>query len=219
MSSHQTMRTTATLDGRTARRLETRRKVLTAATDLFAERGYAATTMDEVADAAGVSKGALFYNFDSKQALFADILDQATGRLVEVQTEAVQGRSGWAALEHLGRALIVAVDESPALIQLLVMEVFRDGRPWTPQLRDIRSRLLAPMTATLLQVREERLDEAPTNPPEVAEAVAMAMFGALCFAALDRQAFAPARTTDDMADVLFTVIAGLRPGSRPTRDR
>lgn len=219
MSSHQTMRTTATLDGRTARRLETRRKVLAAATDLFAERGYAATTMDEVADAAGVSKGALFYNFDSKQALFADILDQATGRLVEVQTEAVQGRSGWAALEHLGRALIVAVDESPALIQLLVMEVFRTGRPWTPQLREIRSRLLAPMTATLLQVREERLDEAPTNPPEVAEAVAMAMFGALCFAALDRQAFAPARTTDDMADVLFTVIAGLRPGSRPTRDR
>lgn len=219
MSSHQTMRTTATLDGRTARRLETRRKVLTAATDLFAERGYAATTMDEVADAAGVSKGALFYNFDSKQALFADILDQATGRLVEVQTEAVQGRSGWVALEHLGRALIVAVDDSPALIQLLVMEVFRTGRPWTPQLRDIRSRLLAPMTATLLQVREERLDEAPTNPPEVAEAVAMAMFGALCFAALDRQAFAPARTTDDMADVLFTVIAGLRPGSRPTRDR
>lgn len=199
-------------DGRTARRIETRRKVVTAATELFAERGYAATTMDDIAAAAGVSKGALFYNFDSKPRLFADILDLAVNRLVDVQNRALGGESGWAGLEALGRALIVAVDESPALIQLLVMELFRQGRPWADDPPGIRDRLLAPITATLLEVRTERAAR-PSNPPEVVDAVAMAMFGALCFAALDRQAFSPRRSVDDVSQVLFTVIAGLRPGS------
>jgi AcrR family transcriptional regulator len=46
------------------------------ALDLFVEKGYAATRLEDVALAAGVSKGTLYLYFDSKQALFAAVMRQ-----------------------------------------------------------------------------------------------------------------------------------------------
>jgi len=46
-----------------------RRKLLDASLDLFRERGYAATSVDELCAAAGVTKGAFFHHFASKDAL------------------------------------------------------------------------------------------------------------------------------------------------------
>lgn len=57
------------------RRKEARPAELTAAAlDLFVERGYAATRLDEVAARAGVSKGTLYLYFDSKEALFKAVV-------------------------------------------------------------------------------------------------------------------------------------------------
>lgn len=49
---------------------ETREAVLRAARQLFAEQGYAATSLNAIAARAGVSKGALFHHFTSKEDLF-----------------------------------------------------------------------------------------------------------------------------------------------------
>jgi AcrR family transcriptional regulator len=43
--------------------------VLTAARSLFGRRGYAQTSVDEIADAARVTKGAIYHNLDGKEAL------------------------------------------------------------------------------------------------------------------------------------------------------
>ncbi len=57
------------------RRKEARPAELTAAAlDLFVERGYAATRLDDVAARAGVSKGTLYLYFDSKEALFKAVV-------------------------------------------------------------------------------------------------------------------------------------------------
>jgi AcrR family transcriptional regulator len=53
---------------------ETRRRVLDAAAKVFAERGYDATTLEDVAAAAGFSKGAVYSNFESKQDLFLALM-------------------------------------------------------------------------------------------------------------------------------------------------
>jgi len=53
--------------------LEKRERVLTAATDLFAERGFHRTEMDEIARRAGISKGSLYNYFKSKDELFLHI--------------------------------------------------------------------------------------------------------------------------------------------------
>ncbi len=48
----------------------TRRAVLAAARSLFGRKGYAQTSVDEIADAARVTKGAVYHHFASKEALF-----------------------------------------------------------------------------------------------------------------------------------------------------
>lgn len=58
-------------------RAAARAKLLNAALELFASRGYAATPVDAIADAAGVSAGLLYYHFDSKPALLNAIFEQS----------------------------------------------------------------------------------------------------------------------------------------------
>lgn len=55
---------------------ETRSRILDAALDCFSERGYDATSVVDICQRAGVSKGAFYYHFASKQALFVALLDQ-----------------------------------------------------------------------------------------------------------------------------------------------
>jgi len=60
-----------------ARRKEARPSELTAAAlDLFVEKGFAATRLDDIASRAGVSKGTLYLYFDSKEALFKAVIEE-----------------------------------------------------------------------------------------------------------------------------------------------
>ena len=61
---------------RAQRRQQTRDRLLDAAGQVFARRGFHAATVDEVADAAGYTKGAVYSNFANKDELFLALLDQ-----------------------------------------------------------------------------------------------------------------------------------------------
>jgi AcrR family transcriptional regulator len=54
---------------------ETRNHILAAATRLFSKTGYNATGVAEICQAAGVSKGAFYHHFTSKQAIFMELLN------------------------------------------------------------------------------------------------------------------------------------------------
>jgi AcrR family transcriptional regulator len=54
----------------------TRQKILNAAIDLFSEVGYAAAGLGEIIDRAGMTKGALYHHFDSKEALATAVIEQ-----------------------------------------------------------------------------------------------------------------------------------------------
>jgi AcrR family transcriptional regulator len=54
---------------------ETRAKIMEAAIKLFSTRGYNKASVDEICDEAGISKGAFYHHFKSKQALFLALLD------------------------------------------------------------------------------------------------------------------------------------------------
>ncbi len=69
------MATTLEPDGRRARSLRTKRRIVDAATRLFIERGYVATTIEAVADAAGVAVQTVYYVFGIKRNLLAAALD------------------------------------------------------------------------------------------------------------------------------------------------
>jgi AcrR family transcriptional regulator len=80
-----------------ARRLtaEQRRKQLFAvAIELFAQRGYRATTMDDIAEAAGVTKPLLYQHFSSKRALYLELVDSIAHDLLEAIQPAVREAEG-----------------------------------------------------------------------------------------------------------------------------
>src|SRR5918996_5375263 len=58
------------------RRLETREEILAAASQVFARNGFHATSLDAVAEEAGFSRGAVYYNFADKEELFLELLDR-----------------------------------------------------------------------------------------------------------------------------------------------
>jgi AcrR family transcriptional regulator len=58
------------------RREETRELVLAAAARVFARRGFHAASLDAVAEEAGFSRGAVYYNFADKEELFLELLDR-----------------------------------------------------------------------------------------------------------------------------------------------
>jgi len=64
-------------------------QLLDAASDVFTSRGYHAAAMDDIADAAGVSKPVLYQHFPSKLDLYLALLDQSCDRLVDVVQEAL----------------------------------------------------------------------------------------------------------------------------------
>ncbi|MGI4878908.1 MAG: TetR/AcrR family transcriptional regulator [Janthinobacterium lividum] len=85
-------------------RARTRELLLAAAMQAFGRDGYAVTSVEKIADAAGFSKGALYSNFDSKEAIFLAVLD----------------RQGQESVDHLLTAINDACDAA-AIVELLAV--------------------------------------------------------------------------------------------------
>jgi AcrR family transcriptional regulator len=64
-------------------RLETRTRLLDSAAQLFARGGYEGASVDLIAESAGYSKGAFYSNFESKEAIFLELLDAHKRREIE----------------------------------------------------------------------------------------------------------------------------------------
>ncbi|MFC5951989.1 TetR/AcrR family transcriptional regulator [Pseudonocardia lutea] len=67
-----------------------RRRILAAAAEVFARKGYEAATMEDIAAQMGVSKGVLYYQFRSKQELVVETRRATSGAAVDRLTEIVQ---------------------------------------------------------------------------------------------------------------------------------
>lgn len=61
----------------------TRAALVEEATKLFAERGFAATSLDDVARAASVTRGAVYHHFAGKQALFSAVVEELEQQMIE----------------------------------------------------------------------------------------------------------------------------------------
>jgi AcrR family transcriptional regulator len=74
----------------------TRAALLDEATTLFAERGYAGTSLEDVASASQVTRGAVYHHFAGKQALFEAVLDRHEGRATaEIAAAAATATDPW----------------------------------------------------------------------------------------------------------------------------
>ena len=80
-------------------------RILTAASQLFAERPFAEVRMSDVAARANVAKGTLYLHFDTKESLFRAMIAEMSGRLLD---EAQSELAKYPTVEQRLRALIVA---------------------------------------------------------------------------------------------------------------
>jgi AcrR family transcriptional regulator len=119
---------------------EARREViLRSAAEAFADRGYAATSMEEVAGAAGITRLIVYRHFASKRELYDAVLERVADRLRdEFTAELRPGRVGEGAV----RALLTVARENPAGFSLLWRHAAREPQ-FTEHADAIRARVVA----------------------------------------------------------------------------
>lgn len=98
-----------------------RTQLLAVARDRFAAQGFHATSMDDIAEAAGVTKPVLYRHFPSKHALYAELLGDTSRRLLTTLEAATRGAgTGRARVEEGFRAYFrFAADHRSSFLLLL----------------------------------------------------------------------------------------------------
>ncbi|QQS00244.1 MAG: TetR/AcrR family transcriptional regulator [Austwickia sp.] len=171
-------------DGRSARRVDTKAAILDAAGELFATRGVSATSMEDIAEHAGIAKGSLYYNFTSKSGLVAALLERSVDRLGAAIATASAGLSGRAARRAVVAALLAEIQAQPHAARLMAAEVFRTDRDWRTTTAAWRGATMGPVAASL-QAEEPALSESS------AAMRAAAIVGAALSVGMEWQLFRP----------------------------
>ncbi len=100
---------------------ENRAKLIAAARKAFAEKGYAAASMDELTASVGLTRGALYHNFGNKRGLLAAVVNQIDGEMASrAQETGAREDDAWEGLMAEGAAYIeMALDPEIQRIVLL----------------------------------------------------------------------------------------------------
>ena len=135
--------------GRSARREATRTKLLAAAEQVFAERGFHGASVEDICERADFTRGAFYSNFSSKEELVLDLLDRHTSGVLE-RIAATADNPGLS-LEEVLEEVFRAVDDRPTarrqwhlLVSEFELHALRDakaGTAWAKQQRAVRAEL------------------------------------------------------------------------------
>lgn len=122
-------------------RTQRREQILTAATEAFARGGFAATSLDDIAAQAGITRVILYRHFDSKTELYQAVLDRMCARLDAHVEEPVGGFTD-ASID----GMLQAAAESPAGFRLLFQHALRE-----PEFSERIEKFRADITAAAFQ--------------------------------------------------------------------
>src|SRR5262249_20987319 len=150
----------------------TRAKLLAVARDLFGTKGYAATAIDDVVRAAGLTKGAFYHHFSDKQAIFRAVFEETERTLLEAAAK-VKGDGAWDRFRAGCRAFLeasieprvqrIAFHDAPAVL---------GWQTW----REIDARMTLGLIESGLEAAIAEGAVAVRSPPTLARL----LFGTLC---------------------------------------
>jgi AcrR family transcriptional regulator len=104
-----------------------REKILDAAEELFARRGFAGVGLSEIAEAVALGKSTLFHHFRSKAQLYAAVVERILGEIEERATRALAaGGSPIARFDRWMDTIIDLLGERPSYSRLLLRSLFED---------------------------------------------------------------------------------------------
>lgn len=201
---------------RPGRTTVTRQKLFDACMELIGERGAAVVTVDEIAAAAGVSKGTVYYNFGSKSDLIAQLLRHGVeilkARLLDAAgTEAVDPMLAMEAM--IGQAMDFMA-EFPSFARLWVSENWRTPSEWQGTFAVLRSELLAVIGEAVGNVAKAY----PVDASVSRGSLEAAIFGACFVVGLDRQTYNPERTRDQSVAAIMAIMRGYVLQAPPARE-
>jgi AcrR family transcriptional regulator len=103
-------------------RATSREQLLDAAASVFAERGFRGASVETIAAAAGVTKGALYWNFESKADLFFSLLEERIDARVRLLVDAAEAIAGEETVTPLVSREVSSVVDDERQIHLLTHE-------------------------------------------------------------------------------------------------
>lgn len=175
------------------------------AAELFAERGYAGTSLDEVVARARVTKGALYHHFAGKQGLFEAVFDQYEAVMVERTAAAVADERDAVAMAVAGLGAFLDVCLDPGYQRVVLQDapaVFGYGQ-WREREEDCSLGLIRRVVTAL--------DAAGALPPLPLETLSQLLFGAFGAAALTIASAAdPRQARAEVVETFVAMLEGLR---------
>jgi len=150
---------------RAERREQTRQELLTAAEACFVTRGFHATSVDQVAERAGYTKGAVYSNFAAKEDLFFAVYQRRVEHALTEGAPGLRQAGPEQALDWLATSMIERRGRDDGWLAVFFefwAHVLRH-----PELRDrfaaIHARFLEPLAGAVRQLAEERGLALPTD--------------------------------------------------------
>src|SRR6202451_1126522 len=192
----------------------TRQQLVDVARQLFTERGYAGTSIEDIIERAGVARGALYHHFPGKGALFAAVYQVVQAEVASAVVAAALTADDPAQAVYTGLSAFLDACLEPEFRQIVVLDsvpvlqrqAWEGGSTEHSEL-DMLSQVLTPLAAAYL-------------PGLDMEALAHVALGGLYGAALYIARSAEPATARAAADVVLdTLITGLRSGASAATPR
>ncbi len=122
---------------------ERREQLLNVGRSLFAEKGFEATSIEEIAARAGVSKPVVYEHFGGKEGLYAVVVDREMQSLLERITSALTAGHARELVEQAALALLTYIEENPDGFRVLTRDspVVSGSGTFSSLLNDIASQV------------------------------------------------------------------------------
>lgn len=188
----------------------TRLRLVAAARGLFAARGYAGVSTEEIVQAAGVTRGALYYQFRDKANLFAAVAETVQAEIAQRITAGARadGPTDPMAALHAGVRRFLEVCADPAVERIILLDApaVIGWQAW----RNLADRY----GLGLLQHGVQAAIEAGAMSPQPVVPLAHVLIGALDECALYvARAEDPAAARQECTAILQQLLSGLTPGA------
>ena len=125
-------------------KLATRERILDAALEVFARKGYHRAIVDDIVRASRTSKGAVYHHFPNKEAVFLALVDEFSARLATAVAAAIGTRRG--ALAKVEAALTAALTtfaDNERLARLILLEAVSLGPTYQAKRAEVTGRFAA----------------------------------------------------------------------------
>jgi len=155
---------------------DTARKILNSAEHLFAQQGYDATCIDQIARAAGVTKGAVYYFFRNKAALFCAVADPGID-YIEQQSDLIMNRTQ--SNEAIAREIIDLCVDIAYDHHRLIRMMF-GSRSADPEIRDMLDQRIRRILACIERILSAGMEAElirPSNPQTLSHIFAGLIYG------------------------------------------